>query len=352
MRRRTTIAFVGIAILCVGVVVVGLCIRHIRQSRESSSGPPPESESSHSLDRPSLSDAPMKVQRALPRFVVTIDDVANHIKAPNVPLCKGAVRFQGKWPPMENIDKSEGPIHLIAKFGATWDGFYIGYELTADAAPASHGKTHLTLDDLKNVRIRYTDDEIEAQARRDVPVAELIDLLRRRENQVPDHIQRIDLGEELLNFSAPLKALMFRGADARAPLLAQVDDLAIRNEIVLALGAVGDERTVAELISRYPRGPVDRDDLPAVLTRVCFSYALCWLTGESIDRSRDGTDLKPDDAEKWKEWWAANHKSFRVPVVKPYATWVPQYPVLAEDHIARIKKMFAEQGDDRSIEYE
>src|SRR5262249_33599393 len=134
------------------------------------------------------------------------------------------------------------------------------------------------------------------------------------------------------------------GAEARAPLLAQVDDLAIRNEVVLALGAVGDEKTVAELISRYPRGPVDTENRSAVLTRVCFSYALCWLTGQSMDRSRYGTDLNPNDAEKWKAWWAANRDTFRVPAVIPYATWVPSYPVLAEDHIAYKKDVRGTRG--------
>src|SRR5262249_35513086 len=151
-------------------------------------------------------------------------------------------------------------IHIAAHFGATWDGFYIGYELTADVPPALYGRTRLSMDDLKNVKIRYTDDQLEANARRDVPVDELIQLLRQPKNQVREDYVVIVPGGEMIRFSFPLKALMFRGAEARAPLLAQVDDLAIRNEVVLALGAVGDEKTVAELISRYPRGPVDTEN--------------------------------------------------------------------------------------------
>jgi hypothetical protein len=234
----------------------------------------------------------------------------------------------------------------------TSDGFYIGYELTADVPPALHGRTRLAIDDLRNVKIRYTDDQLEANARRMVPVEDLIKQLRQPENQLDEHYAAIVPGGELLTFSLPLKALMFRGAEARAALLGHVDDPAIRNEVVLALGAVGDETTVPELISRYPRGAIDEDDRRAVLTRVCFSYALCWLTAQAIDHSRYGTDLNPNDREKWEDWWAANRDTFRVPIVKPYATWVPSYPVLAGDHIARVRKWFEERGDDRSIEYE
>jgi hypothetical protein len=292
-------------------------------------------------------ELPTKQKLDFPRFYILVEDLAKLIRHTNVPVCKGAVRFLGEWPSKEKKEGEADAIHIRAHFGVNWDGFEIGYELTADVPPARYGQTRLAMDDLKNLRIRYTDDQLEAEARRKVPVEELIKLLRQPENQVPDHYPSMVPGGEMIEFSAPLKALMFRGKEARAPLLAQVDDLAIRNEVVLALGAVGDEKVIAELISRYPSGPVDRKDRAAMLTRVCFSYALCWLTGQAIDRSRYGTDLKPNDAEKWKDWWTANRENFCVPAAKPYATWVPHYPVLTEEHIARIKKMFAERGDDR-----
>ena len=295
---------------------------------------------------------PVKWKLEFPRFFVAVDDLAGLLREPNVPVCKGTVRFLGEWQPRAKNAGGADAIPITAQFGVTWDDFYLGYELTADAPPALHGRTRLSLDDLKNVKVRYTDDQLEGIARSNVPVGELIESLRRPENRVRDDYCIIVPRGETLRFSAPLKALMFRGEEARAPLLARLDDPTIRNEVVLALGAVGDEKTVAELISRYPRGPIDEQDRAAALTRVCFSYALCWLTGQPIDRSRYGTDLKPNDAEKWKDWWAAHRDTFHVPAEKPYATWVPSYPVLTADHIARIRKMFAERGDDSSIEYE
>jgi hypothetical protein len=293
-----------------------------------------------------------KCELEFPGFFVAVDDMASVLREPKVPVCKGTVRFLGVWQPKGNDGGEADEIPIAARFGVNWDGFYLGYELTADAPPALYGQTRLSLDDLKNVKVRYTDDQLEANARRNVPVGELIELLRRPENRIRDDYGIVVPGGEIIRFSAPLRALMFRGEEARAPLLAQLDNPTIRNEVVLALGAVGDEKTVAELISRYPRGPIDEQDRSAALTRVCFSYALCWLTGQPIDRSRYGTDLKPDDAEKWKDWWAANRDTFHVPAEKPCATWVPSYPVLTEDHIARIRKMFAERGDDSLIDNE
>ncbi len=352
MTWRIRIVCISMGILAVAALFVAIRTWYVPQSPVFPPEPAPATVAVSPVDAPMKGTPPMKWKLEFPRFFITIDDLASRIRDPQAPVCKGAVRFLGEWQPRGKEDGEEEAIHVAAHFGATWDGFYIGYELTAGVPPALYGWTRLSMDDLKNVKIRYTDDQLEANARRNVPVDELIKLLRQPENQVRDDYAVIVPGGETIRFSVPLKALMFRGAEARAPLLAQMDDLAIRNEVVLALGAVGDEKTVAELISRYPRGPIDTKNRPSVLTRVCFSYALCWLTGQSIDRSRYGTDLKPNDAEKWKDWWAANRDTFRVPAVKPYATWVPSYPVLAEEHLARIRKMFAERGDDRTIVYE
>jgi hypothetical protein len=121
---------------------------------------------------------------------------------------------------------------------------------------------------------------------------------------------------------------------------------------VVVLGAVGEEAWVPLLVDHYPRGPIDRDDRGAALTRACFSYALCGLTGQPIDRSRWCTDWDEANAARWEAWWVDNGETFRIPLVKPYATWVPRYPLLADDHVARIRSMFTERGDGRSVEYE
>jgi hypothetical protein len=285
----------------------------------------------------------MKWKLEFPRFFVTIPDVSRYLQQVGVPVLRGSVHFMGSWPAQRPQGDGTDVLSITASYGTNWDGFYLGYELTANVLSQLYSQTQLAETDLQDMRLRYTDDRLEADARRVIPVDELIEQLRRPDNRVPVDYPCITPGGECLTFSAPLKALMFRGAEARGPLLARLDDQEIRNEMVLVLGALGDEATVPELIARYPRGQTDPADRAAGLARVCFSYALCWLTGQAIDRSRDGTDWDERNAEKWEAWWVENQESFRVPPVKPYATWVPSYPLLSDDHVARIRSMFAER---------
>jgi hypothetical protein len=293
----------------------------------------------------------MKWKPEFPRFFVPIPDVARHLHQTGVPVCRGNIQVLGRWPDQPPQAPGTDWLSIAAWYGTTWDGFHLGYELTADVPAGLYGQTRLAESDLRDPHLRYTDDRLAAEARRSVAVEELIEELRRPENRVPAEYGCITPGGECLTFSAPLKALMFRGAAARAPLLARLDDPEIRNEVVLVLGAVGDESTVPELITRYPRGPLIWADRASSLTRVCFSYALCWLTGQPIDRSRSGTDWDANNAEKWQTWWAANRATFRVPPVKPYATWVPRYPLLTDEHVDRIRSLFADRGY-QGFEYE
>jgi hypothetical protein len=286
----------------------------------------------------------MKWKLEFPRFFVPIPDVARYLRQAGVPVCRRGIQVVGQWHARRPEALGTDWLPVTAAYGATWDGFYLGYELTADVPAGLYGRTRLAESDLQGPHLRYTDDRLEAAARRSVPLPALIEQLRRPENRVPADYGCITPGGECLTFSAPLKALMFRGAEAHGPLLARLDDPEIRNEVVLALGAVGDEATVPELIARYPRGPLLPAERAGGLTRACFSYALCWLTGQAVDRSRCGTDRDERNAEKWESWWAANRETFRVSPVKPNATWVPKYPLLTDEHVARIRSLFADRG--------
>lgn len=285
----------------------------------------------------------MKRKLEYPRFFIPVADVSRHLQQPNVPVCHGTIQFLGSWPTPQPATAETELLPITATYGTKWNGFYLSYDLTAGVAASFFGRTRLEENDLKGLRLRYTDDRLNAEVHQEVSVEQLFERLRIPENRVPADFFISVPGGEHLSFSAPLKALMFR-PEARESLLALLDDPDIRNEVVLLLGAVGNEATVPQLIARYPRGPIDAADHNAVLTRVCFSYALCWLTGQSIDRSRAGTDEDEKNAEKWETWWAAGRETFRVPKVKPYASWVPTYPVLADEHVARIQSMFAEPG--------
>lgn len=144
-------------------------------------------------------------------------------------------------------------------------------------------------------------------------------------------------GGELLRFSQPMINLIEMGEDARKPLHALVNDTRIQNEVVVILGAIGDKTSVPLLIEAYPETAVKklppreiqtpdfyRD--PAMLKIICFTYALTYLTGVPIGRTRWGADLKPENRRLWREWWKREEGSFTPPAEKPNATWVPEYP--------------------------
>lgn len=74
---------------------------------------------------------------------------------------------------------------------------------------------------------------------------------------------------------------------------------------------------------------------------VCLTFALTYLTGQPIGRSRWGSDLKPENMKLWKDWWAKEGKTFKVRAEKLNATWVPEYPVLTKERAARCPEEFA-----------
>lgn len=162
---------------------------------------------------------------------------------------------------------------------------------------------------------------------RDADVTKLIEELKQPSNKVQCW-GTIVPGGEILVFSAPMKDLIRMGERARATLHEQISDQQIQNEVVLVLGAIGDATTVPLLIEAYPEGEVKNEgsaDSQRMKT-ICFTFALTYLTGEPIGRSRWGADRNPKNRKLWQEWWRQNHASFVVPAEKPNATWVPSYP--------------------------
>src|SRR5262249_2767144 len=187
-----------------------------------------------------------------------------------------------------------------------------------------------------------TDDLLEAKGLTDKDVKGLIEQLNDPANKV--RLNGIVVpGGEMLTFSPPMKKLMILGEMARGPLQARLDDRRIQNEVALVLGPIADEKAVPALIQVYPEGDLRKAkaDRPEYLKGVCFSFALSYLTGQPIGRSREGADLRPENKKLWKEWWSKEGKAFKVRAEKPNATWVPSYPILTEEWAARCREEFA-----------
>lgn len=143
-------------------------------------------------------------------------------------------------------------------------------------------------------------------------------------------------GGECVRFSQPMLRLMEMGEKARGELQKRINDRQIQNEVVVILGAIGDDTTIPLLIDAYPdykitniehRALQDPDfSDPHVQKIMCFTYALTFLTGEPIGRTRLGADLKPENKRLWSDWWKRQGGKFKVPREKPNETWVPWYP--------------------------
>jgi hypothetical protein len=162
-------------------------------------------------------------------------------------------------------------------------------------------------------------------------VKDLISQLYEPKNKVRYRFSIVP-GGEILEFSAPVRTLIALGKNNRKLFHKLIEDPKIQNEIVLILGAVGDETTIPLLITAHPETKADfwPKDGPLRLKLICFSFALTYLTGEPIGRSRIGYDFDTGNKRKWEEWWNKNKGTFVVPTKKPNATWMPLYPESAD----------------------
>jgi uncharacterized protein (TIGR02996 family) len=189
-----------------------------------------------------------------PAAVILVEDVSRYLTDPSMPVRKGTVPFV--WTDLARAgEPGAGPVEVEAAYQWTFNGFTLGYTLTGtlDRTKLERLRPPLTDRNLRDVRIGYSDDWLKA-SQPDAPgVDELIGRLRQPSNRLDWHGGAFVPGGELIDFSPPMKQLILRGAAARAALHRLLDDPQIQNEVVLVLGAVGDETTVPLLIDRYPR---------------------------------------------------------------------------------------------------
>src|SRR5260370_39059781 len=134
-------------------------------------------------------------------------------------------------------------------------------------------------------------------------ILELIEQLREPSNKARVVLYVVP-GGEILAYSPPMYELIALGDAAREPLHQRIGDQQIQNEVVLILGAIGDDSTVPLLIDAYPdldapNELADSSHPDSVrLKLICYSHALTYLTHEGITRSRSGTDFTPGNHKK------------------------------------------------------
>ncbi len=79
-------------------------------------------------------DRPMRWKLEFPQVYVTIPEVGRQLRQSGVPVRRGRIQFIGVWPE-PGPETCDTMIPITAEDGTIWDGFYLGYKLTADVHP-------------------------------------------------------------------------------------------------------------------------------------------------------------------------------------------------------------------------
>jgi hypothetical protein len=122
------------------------------------------------------------------------------------------------------------------------------------------------------------------------------------------------------HFTEPMLRIIEIGPPAQSALLAKLDDPAIKDQAIILLGAVGDERAVGPIIDamigkdeiRVTASP-QKINLAAVLALTNITAAeVTWHHGGGIEVRKCPENPK----ECWSEWWQHNKTTFAVKKVK------------------------------------
>jgi hypothetical protein len=122
------------------------------------------------------------------------------------------------------------------------------------------------------------------------------------------------------HFTAPMQRLLELGKEAQGPLLLKLSDVAIRDQVIILLGGVGDEQSIGPIIdaikaaSYEPSSQRNKRTVKAgnlALTNITVSTVI-WHHGGGIPH-----DACPNDpAGCWSAWWEVNRATFRVRDIK------------------------------------
>jgi len=122
------------------------------------------------------------------------------------------------------------------------------------------------------------------------------------------------------HFTEPMQELLKIGSPAQELLLERIDDPQIKDQIIILLGGVGDERAVAPIIramvakDRVAWAPnAERINLSANLALTNITVAdVIWHHGGGIEVRQCPDNPK----ECWAAWWKKNKAAFAVKGIK------------------------------------
>jgi hypothetical protein len=117
-----------------------------------------------------------------------------------------------------------------------------------------------------------------------------------------------------LRFTEPMRQILELGSSAQEPLIEHIADSPIKDQIIMLLGGVGDERSVGPIINAM----IGRKDLKSTpnsqqinlaaniaLTNITVADVV-WHYGGGLVRVEPPEDSK----ERWMKWWRRNVATF------------------------------------------
>jgi hypothetical protein len=131
------------------------------------------------------------------------------------------------------------------------------------------------------------------------------------------------------NFTEPMLKILEVGQPAQNALLGKLNDPAIKDQVIILLGGVGDERAVGPIIKamvdqRHIAATPDADkiNLSGMLALTNITVAeVTWHHGGGIEVRR----CPRNPRECWNAWWQVNKATFKVKEIKQSRRYV-NYP--------------------------
>lgn len=123
----------------------------------------------------------------------------------------------------------------------------------------------------------------------------------------------------LFDFTYPMKQIIQGGPAAEPVLLQYLNDPQITDQIVILLGAVGDEKAVEPIIHVIPEKGTTGEQADKL--RLVANLALTNITVSDVIWHHGGgimVDHCPDDPKScWSTWWSKNKSAFKISTAYP-----------------------------------
>jgi hypothetical protein len=143
----------------------------------------------------------------------------------------------------------------------------------------------------------------------------------------------------VFNFTDPMRKILEIGPQAQTLLLHHLKEEAIKDQVIILLGGVGNLRSIMPIIDAMADGNEQMSNAAAKKTNLAANLALTNITAAEVIWHRGGgipLENCPDDPQScWSAWWKRNknHIQKETAVNRNYSNY-PNYGIyqLRENH--------------------